>query len=170
MIVCLYVCVEGFKAQSTQWGHVERGSVYLTTRLLGRLSPLSGSFTGNWQLLFLNQWKGENDRRNDLSPRKNVADLGGGWTRDLLVSSRTAHPTEPPRPTLYDRKKKSINFRNLLPDLASRFTLSGSNYPYLEQISMVPKRFELLRFDSGSLPWFCLIPTETPQHHESNVW
>ena len=32
------------------------------------------------------------------SPRKNVADLGGGWTRDLLVSSRTAHPTEPPRP------------------------------------------------------------------------
>ena len=28
---------------------------------------------------------------------KNAADLGGGWTRDLLVSSRTAHPTEPPR-------------------------------------------------------------------------
>ena len=35
---------------------------------------------------------------HDQSPRKNVADLGGGWTRDLLVSSRTAHPTEPPRP------------------------------------------------------------------------
>ena len=32
------------------------------------------------------------------SPRKNVADLGVGWTRDLLVFSRTAHPTEPPRP------------------------------------------------------------------------
>ena len=29
--------------------------------------------------------------------RKNVADLGGGWTRDLLVSSRTVHPTEPSR-------------------------------------------------------------------------
>ena len=32
------------------------------------------------------------------NPRKNVADLGGGWARDILVSSRTAHPTEPPRP------------------------------------------------------------------------
>ena len=35
---------------------------------------------------------------HDQSPRKNVADFGGDWTRDLLVSSRTAHPTEPPRP------------------------------------------------------------------------
>ena len=32
---------------------------------------------------------------HDQSPRKNVADLGGGWTRDLLVSSRTAHPIAP---------------------------------------------------------------------------
>ena len=44
-------------------------SVYLTTRLLGRLSPLSvnqsraHSFARNWQLPFLNQWKGESDRR-----------------------------------------------------------------------------------------------------------
>ena len=45
-------------------------SVYLTTWLLGRLSPLScwkqycaHSFARNWQLPFLNQWKGENDRR-----------------------------------------------------------------------------------------------------------
>ena len=44
-------------------------SVYLTTRLLGRLSPLSScnqycahSFARNWQLPFFNQWKGENDR------------------------------------------------------------------------------------------------------------
>ena len=35
---------------------------------------------------------------HDQSPRKNVADFGGDWTRDLLVSSRKAHPTEPPRP------------------------------------------------------------------------
>ena len=34
---------------------------------------------------------------HDQSPGKNVADLGGGWTRDL-VSSQPAHPTEPPRP------------------------------------------------------------------------
>ena len=52
-------------------GSCRARSVYLTTRLLGRFNQ---------------------------SPRKNVADLGGGWTRDLLVSSRTAHPTEPPRP------------------------------------------------------------------------
>ena len=35
---------------------------------------------------------------HDQSLWKNVADLGAGWTRDLLVSSRVARPTEPPRP------------------------------------------------------------------------
>ena len=51
-------------------GSCRARSVYLTTHLLGRLSPLSGnqyraqSFARNWQLLFLNQRKGENDRRN----------------------------------------------------------------------------------------------------------
>ena len=74
-------------------------SVYLTTCLLGRLSPLlavnqycAHSFARNWQLPFLNQQKGENDCRkyfNYQSPQKNVADLGGGRTRNLLVSSRT---------------------------------------------------------------------------------
>ena len=38
-------------------------------------------------------------------------------------------------------KTKSLNYRHLLPDLATWLTLSGSNYPYLEHISMVPKRF-----------------------------
>ena len=46
-----------------------------------------------------------------------------------------------------NNKKQSLNYRHLLPDLASWLTLSGSNYPYLEQISMVPKMFELLSFD-----------------------
>ena len=48
-------------------GSCRARSVYLTTRLLGRLSPLSQycahSFARNWQLPFLNQRKGENDRR-----------------------------------------------------------------------------------------------------------
>ena len=35
----------------------------------------------------------------------------------------------------------------LSPNLAPSLTLSGSNYPYLERISMVPKMFELSRFD-----------------------
>ena len=61
-------------------------SVYLTTLLRGRLSPLSSlpvcvhSFARNWQLLFLNQWKGGNDHRKYFmiqSPWKNVANLAG---------------------------------------------------------------------------------------------
>ena len=44
-------------------------------------------------------------------------------------------------------EKISLNFHHLLPDLAPWVTLSGSNYPYLEQISMVQKMFEPLKFD-----------------------
>ena len=43
----------------------------------------------------------------DQSPRKNVANFGGGWTRDLLVSSWMVHPTEPPRPAHDDCLNKS---------------------------------------------------------------
>ena len=41
----------------------------------------------------------------------------------------------------------SINYRHLLPGLAPWLSLVGSNYPSLEQISMVPKMFEPLKFD-----------------------
>ena len=41
----------------------------------------------------------------------------------------------------------SINYRHLLPDLAPWLNLTGSNYPSLEQISMVQKMFESLKFD-----------------------
>ena len=50
-------------------GSCRAQSVYLTTRLLGRLSFLAvnqycaHSFTKNWQLPFLDQRKGENDHR-----------------------------------------------------------------------------------------------------------
>ena len=44
-------------------------------------------------------------------------------------------------------EKISLNYRHLLPDLASWLTLSGSNYLCLEQIFMVPKMFEPLKFD-----------------------
>ena len=43
--------------------------------------------------------------------------------------------------------KKSLNYCYLLPDLALYLTLSGSNYPRLEQFSMVPTMFEPLKFD-----------------------
>ena len=41
----------------------------------------------------------------------------------------------------------SLNYPNLAPDLSLRLTLSGSNYLCLEQISIVPKMFESLKFD-----------------------
>ena len=41
----------------------------------------------------------------------------------------------------------SINYCPLLPDLVPWLNLIGSNYPSLEKISMVPKMFELLKFD-----------------------
>ena len=44
-------------------------------------------------------------------------------------------------------RKNSLNYCYLLPDLAPCLTLSGSNYPCLEQFSMVPKMFEPLKFD-----------------------
>ena len=41
----------------------------------------------------------------------------------------------------------SINYRHLLPDLAPWLNLIASNYPSIEQISMVPKIFEPLKFN-----------------------
>ena len=41
----------------------------------------------------------------------------------------------------------SINYHHLLPDPTPWLNLTGSNYPSLEQISMVPKMFEPLKFD-----------------------
>ena len=48
---------------------------------------------------------------------------------------------------LLENRKDFLNYRYLLPDLVPWLTLSGSNYSYLEQISMVPKMFEPLKFD-----------------------
>ena len=44
-------------------------------------------------------------------------------------------------------RNNSLNYRYLLPELVPWLTLSGSNYPCLERISMVPKMFEPLKFD-----------------------
>ena len=67
--------------------------------------------------------------------------------------------------------RKSPNYYNLLPDLVPLLTLSGYNYPYLEQISMVPMMFKPLKFDYivvmtilqktafGSKVWFKVVVT-----------
>ena len=44
-------------------------------------------------------------------------------------------------------EKTSLNYIHLPPNLALWVTLSGSNYPCLEQIYMLQEIFELLRFD-----------------------
>ena len=43
--------------------------------------------------------------------------------------------------------KTFLDYFHLPSDLPLRLTLSGSNYPCLEQISIVPKMFEPLKFD-----------------------
>ena len=66
---CVIFLCWGFMAQSSHWGHVKHRQFTWTTLLLGRLSPPSvnqncaHSFIRNWQLLSLNQWKGENELR-----------------------------------------------------------------------------------------------------------
>ena len=53
---------------------------------------------------------------------------------------------------LYRRSKRfPLIIHHLLPDLPPGLTLNGSNYPYLEQIFMVPKRFEPSKFDCKQL-------------------
>ena len=48
-------------------------------------------------------------------------------------------------------EKTFLDYFHLPSDLALWLTLSGSNYPCLEQISMVPKMFEPLKFDCSNL-------------------
>ena len=68
--------------------------------LLGSLPVFSAhSFASNWQLLFLNQRKRENGRRNVFmikSPRKNVPDvvieLGVACMPSELASDRASAP------------------------------------------------------------------------------
>ena len=49
-------------------------------------------------------------------------------------------------------EKTSLNYRQLPPDVAPSLTLSDLNYTYLEQVSMVPKIFEPLKFDCINMP------------------
>ena len=55
-------------------------------------STCAHSFARNWQLPFLDQGKGKNNSRKYFMidfRETNVAGLGGDWTRDLLIFSRT---------------------------------------------------------------------------------
>ena len=71
-------------------------SIHLTTLLHGRLRPLSGYqycthyFARNWQLPFLNQWKGENDHRKYfmINLKERMLPARRGWICNLLITSR----------------------------------------------------------------------------------
>ena len=94
-----------FYGPSTRFRSFRARSVNLATlswaSLLGSLPVLSAhSFAINWQLLFLNQRKRENGRRNVFmtkSPRKNVPDvgieLGAACMPSELASDRATAPT-----------------------------------------------------------------------------
>ena len=49
--------------------------------------------------------------------------------------------------------KSPFNYSHLPPDLAPCITLNGTNYQNLEQIYMVPKMFEPLKFDCILFQW-----------------
>ena len=113
-VFCLFVL--RFYCPFNTMGSLAR-SVYLITLFLGRLSPLGSKpvlctfFRQKLTTLpFLNQQKGENDRRKyfmSKSPQKNVADPAG-------VESVTpyyqlgVHPTEPPRPAEKNKIKMYV--------------------------------------------------------------
>ena len=64
-----FVCVEVLQPSQPKWGHVKRGQftqphVYWAGLVLQAVNQYCAhSFARNWQLPFLNQRKGENDRR-----------------------------------------------------------------------------------------------------------
>ena len=106
--------------------------------LLAKLSPLSiyqycaHFFARNRQLPFLNQRKGENIRRKYFiikSPRKNVADLGGGQTRDLLASSRTCIQLSHRGQTMYSSSNVRITMARSIGVQIVRVNMVGTILP-----------------------------------------
>ena len=63
-------------------------------------------------------------------------------TYHYFVEDQKDPPSLPPSPP-----PPPLNYSHLHPDLALWLTLSGSNFPCLEQISMLSKMFEPLKFD-----------------------
>ena len=70
-----------------------------------------------------------------------------------------------------ENRKASLNYHHSLPVLVPWLTLSGSNYPYLIQVSMVPKMFEPLKFDCiydkdhDHTDLFCIVKKWNKRHN-----
>ena len=103
-------------------GSYQARSVYLTTRLLGRLSPLAvkqycaHSFTRNWQLPFLDQRKGENDRRKyfmiNLHERMLPTSVGIEPATSWSPVGRASNWATEASPCLFDYRKLTIKWNN----------------------------------------------------------
>ena len=76
-------------------GSCRARSVYLTTHLLGRLSPLSGLpvlctfFCQRLATALLDSAEGKEWEKNDQISMKECCRRGGGQTRNLLITSKT---------------------------------------------------------------------------------
>ena len=98
-----FVCVEIFMAQSTQLVMLSTVSLpnhfYWAGLVLFAVNQYCAhSFARNWQLLFLNQRRGENDHSKYFtikSPRRNVANPAG--VEHASSWSPVGHQTEPTR-------------------------------------------------------------------------
>ena len=76
----------------------------------------------------------------------------------VLICTHWGHSNEYTQYTIFVKKIEKIfpNYHYFLPNLAPWLTLSSSNNPYLEQIFMVPKMFDPLRFGCIGKLYFCL--------------
>ena len=161
----LFVCLSwGFTAQSIQWGHVKHGQFtyphfqWAGLVLLAVDQYCAHSFARNWQLPFLNQWNGENDRRNYFlikSSQKNVTDRVGSNPQPPDHQS-DAHQTEPPRfGVLYLSTAGMI--RNCFFGYLMIFsdTLFRHTWDYLELISaFVMNGILLLYLNISGIIWY----------------
>ena len=98
---------------------------------------------------------------HDQSPWKNVGDLGGGWTRDLLVSSRKVHPTEPPRPA-FEVKILLIMFK-------CQFSILGYKVAFFTNFKMKMISWFYKSEDRLWNSCFCLCWGFTAQSPRKNV-
>ena len=107
-----------FYGPSTHLRSFRERSVNLATLFLGnpprQFTLRAHSFASNWQLLFLNQRKRENGRRNIFmtkSPRKNVPDVGIELGAACMPSEHASdRATAPGQNAICNHKTNNLSF------------------------------------------------------------
>ena len=102
----LYVCVVALQPSQPNWV-MSRAVSLLTSLLLQAVNQYCAhSFARNWQLPFLNQWRGQNDRR-----KYSMSNLHGRMLltrRESNSQQSDAHQTEPRRSALFWFKQRFV--------------------------------------------------------------